>query len=74
MGEFIVRDKGTFILMQFEEGSEVETVTSMAKDLMALNGGKTVIARIGEDLTIVIDGLHYRVNPDTLGDVLYAVI
>lgn len=80
---FRVRKYDNYILMEFpfDDGVymdtfgevELERVSDLAHELQLLNKGATVVVRVGDGLTMILDGTKHRLDIERIGEVLKCV-
>jgi hypothetical protein len=74
LGEFSVKKFDTHMLLEFEVSEWVETasyieqVSTLAHDMQTMNKGVTTIARIGSDITLILDGDNSKLDIDKVGE------
>ena len=80
---FRVKKYDNYILMEFpfDDGVYMDTfgevelkrVSDLAHELQLLNKGVTVAVRVGDGLTMILDGTKYRLDINRIGEVLKCV-
>ena len=80
---FRVKKCVNYILMEFPAddavymdtlgGMELERASHLAHELQLLNKGTTVVVRVGDGLTMILDGTKHRLDIERIGEVLKCV-
>lgn len=80
---FRVKKYDNYILMEFPADDtvymdtlgeiELERANDLAHELQLLNKGTTVVVRVGDGLTMILNGTKHRLDIERIGEVLKCV-